>query len=113
MLLVVPLLQAKVANLAHLDQSYRNDYKHVNLMLLVVRESLVELIGAAETGLLVTRAVIIPLEKVLKIVTSADALKCVSIHNIDFDRIWPRELLATAKDARLQNFVKYRLPPLA
>lgn len=109
----IPLLQAKIANLASLDQTNRNDFKHVNLMLLVVRESLAELIGAAESAELDSRAAIIPLEKVLKISRSPDALKCANSRGIDFSRIWPRKLLTSAKDSRLQNFVKHRLPPIA
>ncbi|MEO5913819.1 MAG: hypothetical protein ABIS50_06275 [Luteolibacter sp.] len=107
---VIPLLQAKVANLANLDQTNRNDFKHVNLMLLVVRESLAELIGAAESKLLDSRAAIVPLEQVLKIIASSDAMKCIASHEIDFDGIWPRDLLIKARDSRLQNFVKHRLP---
>ena len=110
---VIPLLHAKIANLARLDQTTRNDFKHVNLMRLVVRESLAELIGAAESGALDSRAVIAPLEKVLGIITSPDANKCTSSHGIDFSEIWPRQLLADAKDSRIQNFVKHRLPPPA
>ncbi len=109
----IPLLQAKIANLANLDQTNRNDFKHVNLMRLVVRESLSEFVGAAEAGDLNSRAAIIPLEMVLKIIRSAAAQKCTTSHGIDFSGIWPRELLASAKDPRLQNFAKHRLPPPA
>lgn len=109
----VPLFRAKIANLATLDQTHRNDFKHVNLMLLVVRESLSELIGAAESGLLDSRAVIVPLEQVRTIIASPEAIKCTVSHEVDFSRIWPRKLLAEAKDPRPQNFVKHRLPPSA
>lgn len=34
---ILTLLQAKIANLAKLDQSNRNDFKHVSIMLLVAR----------------------------------------------------------------------------
>jgi hypothetical protein len=110
---VVPLLQAKIANLATLDQTNRNDFKHVNLMLLIVRESLWELIDAAEIGALDSRAAIVPLEQVRKIIASPEAMKCTVSHHVDFSGIWPRELLVAAKDPRLQNFVMHRLPPVA
>ncbi len=105
----IPLLQAKIANLARLDQTDRNDLKHVNLMLLVVRESLAELIIAAESDALDSRAVIIPLEQARKIISSPEALKCTSSYQIDFHKVWPRELLGKVKDSRLQNFVKHQL----
>lgn len=103
------LLQAKIANLATLDQTNRNDFKHVHLMILVVREFLAELIEAAESGALDSRAVIVPLEKVLSIIGAADSLKCSTSYGIDFDGIWPKELLRGAKNSRIQNFVRHRI----
>ena len=107
---ILTLLQAKVANLAKLDQAKRNDFKHVSIMLLVAREYLTELIVAAESGAADSRAAIGPLEHFRKIVASPDALKCSSVRGIEFDSVWPRELLTAAKDPRIQNFVKHRLP---
>ncbi len=112
---VLPLLtlfQAKVANLAKLDQTGRNDRKHVSILLLVVREYLAELIRAAESGELEPRGATVPLEQALKIVNSADGVKCAAVHGIGFDAIWPRDGLAETTKAPLQNFRKHRLPPL-
>jgi len=108
---IMPLFQAKVANLASLDQTNRNDLKHVHLMILVIREYLIEYIEALKMEAAHSRPVIIQLELALKIASSPDALKCTSSHGIDFSGIWPREPLIAAKDSRLQNFVKHRLPP--
>lgn len=107
---VVTLLQAKIANLAKLDQTARNDFKHVNIMLLVVREYLAELITAVESEALDSRAVIEPLEQVRKILTSSESLKCSAARGIQFENTWPRDLLLGAQDPRIQNFVKHRLP---
>lgn len=109
---IIPLFQAKIANLAALDQKNRNDLKHVHLMRLVVREYLAESIEAVESESVNSRPVIVQLELARKIASSSDALKCTTSHGIDFRGIWPRELLASAKDRRLQNFVKHRLPSL-
>lgn len=108
----VTLLQAKIANLATLDQSDRNDFKHVQLMLLVVREFLAELIRAVETGMIDSRAAIVPLEQVRNIALSQDTMKCGSVFEVDFNRVWPRDLLESANDPRLRNFVKHRLSPV-
>jgi hypothetical protein len=110
---IVPLFQAKVANLAALDQANRNDFKHVHLMLMVVREYLAESIEAVESGEVHSRPVIVQLELVRKVITDPAAIKCTVSHGVDFSGIWPRVLLAEAKDLRLQNFVKHRLPPVA
>lgn len=111
---VLPLLtlfQAKVANLAKLDQTGRNDRKHVSILLLVVREYLAELIRAAEAGELEPRGATVPLEQALKIVNSPDGVKCATAHDIAFDGIWPRDEIAGATKGPLQNFVRHRLPP--
>lgn len=73
---ILILLQAKIANLAKLDQTNRNDFKHVSIMLLVTREYLSELIAAAESGAADSRAAIGPLEHFRKIVASPEGLKC-------------------------------------
>jgi hypothetical protein len=110
-ILPVTLFQAKIANLARLDQSGRNDFKHVNLMRLVIGAYLSEFIETTESGVLDSRGVIIQLELARKVIASPEAIKCTASHGIDFNGIWPRELLAQARDLRLQNFVKHRLPP--
>jgi len=110
---VMSLFQAKIPTWPPLDQTDRNDLKHVHLMILVVREYLLEIIAALKTETAHSRPVIIQLELARKIVSSSDSLKCSNSHGIDFSTIWPRELLTAAKDSRLQNFAKHRLPPIA
>ena len=107
---IITLLQAKPANLAKLDQANRNDFKHVSIMLLIVREYLGEVVSTVESGILDSRAAIGQLEHFRKIVASPEALKCASAHGIEFAGIWPRELLFAANDPRIQNFVQHRLP---
>jgi hypothetical protein len=106
----VVLLQAKIANAARLDQTGRNDLKHVELMLLVIRAYLSELTEATEAGLIDSRIAVIQLEFARTIIASPDAVKCSTSHGICFNGIWPRELLDAAQDSRLRNFVKHRLP---
>lgn len=106
----VVLLQAKIANAARLDQTGRNDRKHVHLMLLVIRAYLSELVEATEAGLIDSRIAVIQLELARKVATSPDAGKCSALHGINFDGIWPRGLLNAAQESRLRNFVRHRLP---
>lgn len=106
----VILLQAKIANAARLDQTGRNDIRHVRLMLHVIRAYLSELIEATESGLIDSRIAIIQLELARTVIASRDALKCSASHGIGFTGIWPRELLNAAQDSRLRNFVMHRLP---
>ena len=106
----VVLLQAKIANAARLDQTGRNDLKHLHLMLLVIRAYLSELTEATEAGLIDSRIAVIQLELARTVIASPDAIKCSALHGIVFSGIWPRELLDAAQDYRLRNFVKHRLP---
>ena len=103
---VLPLFRAKIANLATLDQEDRNDFKHVALMLLVAREYLSMMIGAVESGEAGSRPVIDRLEEALEIVSTREAAACTTRYGVDFTSLWPQ----AAKDPRLGNFVKHRLP---
>ncbi len=105
----IVLLQAKIANAAKLDQTGRNDIRHVHLMMLVIHAYLSELTEATGSGLIDSRIVIIQLELARKVISLPDAQKCTALYGIDFSVIWPRELLAGAMDPRIQNFVKHRL----
>jgi hypothetical protein len=107
---IITLLQAKLANLAKLDQANRNDFKHVSIMLLIVREYLCEVVSTAESGILDSRAAIGQLEHFRRVISAPESLRCSTDHAIQFDGVWPRDLLSAAKDPRLQNFVKHRLP---
>jgi len=105
----VTLLQAKIANLATLDQKDRNDFKHVHLMLLVVGAYINQLLDGVSSGLIESRVAVDQLELVRKTVTSPGAAKCSGVHEIDFSAIWPLQTLREAKDEKIRNFVKHRL----
>ena len=107
---ILSLLQAKLANLATLDQTDRNDFKHVHLMLLVTREYLAMMTEAVASGAVASRPVIERLEQTLKILAFREAAVCATRYNVDFAGVWPRELLAAATDQRLKNFTEQRLP---
>lgn len=79
-------------------------------MLLVAREYLSMMIGAVESGEAGSRPVIDRLEEALEIVSTREAAACTTRYGVDFTSLWPRELLEAAKDPRLGNFVKHRLP---
>jgi len=107
---LITLFQAKVANLARLDQTDRNDEKHVDILLSVLREYLAELIEAVDSGDLGPRGAIVPLEQTLKILIAPDASKCTAKFATNFSTVWPKQLLLETTDERIRNFVKHRLP---
>lgn len=109
---VAPLLllfQGKVANLATLNQNGRNDRKHVEILVSVVRVYLASLISATEANELPARATVNALMQVLKITKSPEASKCLKEFGINFPAIWPRKELADAKVAPLGKFVEHQL----
>ncbi len=79
-------------------------------MLLIVRAYLREVVSIAESGILDSRAAIGQLEHFRRVISSSESIKCFVDHDIQCDCVWPRDLLTAAKDLRIQNFVKHRLP---
>ncbi len=107
---LITLFQAKVANLSRLDQTDRNDEKHVDILLSVLREYLAELIEVVASGDLGPRGAIAPLEQTLKIMKGSDARQCTAKFATNFSTVWPKQLLLETTDERIRNFVKHRLP---
>ena len=50
------------------------------------------------------------LEEIRSILSSDDAARCVRLHGVSFDAIWPQELLRASSDEKIRNFVRHRLP---
>lgn len=103
------LLQAKIANLATLDQTTRHDFKHVNIMLLVNREIIKGLLARVESGDLEARTAIGFLEKIRKMLLTDHALACAKSHGIAWQDIWPMKDLRQTLNPKIQNFVKHWL----
>ncbi|MDB6077715.1 MAG: hypothetical protein JWO82_1462 [Akkermansiaceae bacterium] len=103
-------LQAKIANVARIDQSDRNDLRHLRIMMLVVREFLVDVLTAVKAGTFEPRAAIDELEAVRTAVSSNEATRCIRIASLDLSAVWPRELLRSSDNERIRKFVEHRLP---
>jgi len=106
----VAQLQAKIANVARIDQTDRNDLRHLRIMMLVVREFLIDVLLAVEARIFDPRAAIDELEAARAAITSGEATKCIKIASIDLSAIWPLELLAASQNERIRKFVEHRLP---
>lgn len=102
-------LQAKIANVARIDQSDRNDLRHLRIMLLVVREFLIDVLSAVAAGIFEPRAAIDELEAVRTAIGSSEAARCCRIARVDLSSVWPRELLAASENERIRKFVEHRL----
>jgi hypothetical protein len=102
------LLKGKLANLLHLDQTNRNDGKHVELMLLVLREFLADSVATAAAGN--ERAVLGLLKDVLDVLNSADGREFCRRFGRSFADILPSNALNASTSAKIQRFAKEYLP---
>lgn len=101
------LLQAKLENALHLDQSGRQDIKHVKIMMLVLREFLVDVVTGATSEN--EKSALALLQEVLQVLTSDNAREFTHLHHVGFDGIMPTDLLRHSPLSRLVKFARYQL----
>ncbi len=104
------LLEAKLDNVAHLDQSERQDVRHGQILTLCTREFLHDVLSSAESGAISDRAAVNALEEVRNIVTSATARKIGK--PIELSGCWPLGALRGSSSPRVARFVANRLSRL-
>ncbi len=105
----IKLLKAKISNVATLDQTTRNDVKHLKMLLLCHREFIKDFLNGAEAGKIEPRAVVNLLEETRTIIGSAEARKAATRWNIDYGSVWPQEQLEKSPLDKVRNFVSRRL----
>lgn len=103
------VLKAKLCNAITLDQSDRNDVKHVRIMVLCVREFMLDVLESVAAGHASQRDFVDLMEEVREIVLSPDAVKAERIWTLDLASIWPRESLARCGLQKVLRFVEHRL----
>ena len=104
------VLKAKIENAATIDQSGRNDVKHVGMMILVVRAFLSELAGQVAAGEINGRTLVNLLGETWEVVTSDQAGSAARMWGFDFSNVWPRAELASAGDEKVSRWLEHRLP---
>jgi hypothetical protein len=109
----IKVLKAKICNVVTLDQTERNDVNHVRIMILCVREFILDLLASATDGQISQRDVVDILEELREIVLSPAAEKAENIWSLDFSMVWPIKELAGAGMQKIDRFVQYRIKPLA
>ncbi len=104
----IVLLKAKIANLADLPQTGRQDARHVAILTRLLPAYLEDLQKAASEGRMEERKLLSFLERLLTIITSKNGPKAFEQLKID-----PRTLFAGLKAGKLPKlraFIKKRLP---
>ncbi|MEI6820052.1 MAG: hypothetical protein WCL19_10685 [Verrucomicrobiota bacterium] len=105
----IKVLKAKICNVVTLDQRDRNDVNHVQIMILCVREFILDLLASAAAGRVSQRDVVDLLEELREILLRPVAAKAEKMWNLDFDQVWPIEELTGSKMQKIERFVEYRI----
>ncbi len=101
------LLKAKLANALDLDQSDRQDVKHVNLLAIVLREYLRDLLGVVTEGS--ERDILAIIRKSVSVAMSWEARRFGEIHSVAFEDYLPIGEMRNAT-RRLSSFAGVEFP---
>jgi hypothetical protein len=104
----IALLQAKIANVAELDQTDRQDVRHVRIVARLLPAYLADLRQAAIAGRTEERKLIDALERLLRVLTSANGKKIFA--QLEIDRRAPFAGLESEALPKLRAFLEKRLP---
>ena len=104
------VLKAKIENSVSIDQSGRNDVKHVNMMTLCVRAFIGDLAVQVGNGELGARTLVNLLGEVWEIVTQPQAVQATRMWGFDFSNVWPHPELASTGNDKVSRWLQHRLP---
>lgn len=104
------VLKAKIENAVTIDQSGRNDVKHVGMMIRGVRAFITELAIQVADGDFSGRTLINFLGEIWEIVTSSQAGVATQMWGFDFTDVWPRTELESTGNDKVSRWLQHRLP---
>lgn len=104
------VLKAKIENAVTIDQTGRNDIKHVNMMILGVRAFIAEISAQVAEGDFSERTLVNFLGEIWEIVTSSQARSAAGMWNFDFTKVWPVDELASTGNAKIARWLQHRFP---
>lgn len=104
------VLKAKIENAVTIDQTERNDVKHVGMMILVLRAFISKLAGQVADGELGGRTLVNFLGEVLEIAESPASAAASQMWGFDFSEVWPRAALASSGNEKIIRWLQHRLP---
>jgi hypothetical protein len=105
----ISCLKAKVANAADIDQTNRQDVKHVQIMKICAHEFAKDLIALGDQKRVSERLVVNRLEDLRETIGSPKAVAATTKWNITFDEVLPVEAIRSSAMEKVQNFVRFRL----
>ncbi len=105
----ITCLKAKIANAADLDQTGRQDVKHVSIMKICVREFVKDILQRAEQNAESERAVVNCLEDIKSIIESPESRRAAQKWGLDLETSLPLDSIKASPLPKVQNFCLYRL----
>lgn len=105
----ISCLKAKIANAADIDQTSRQDVKHVKIMKLCAREFAIDMLAQGNQGQISERLAVNYLEDLLETTTSPKAETVTGKWDIPFDDVMPLEAIRQSTMDKVQNFIRFRL----
>ena len=105
----ISCLRAKIANAADIDQSQRQDVKHVQIMKICAREFAKDLLEKAQAGRASERIVVNYLEDLRKTLAGPKAQTVTRKWGISFDDVMPLESIRESALEKVKNFARHRL----
>jgi len=105
----VSLLKAKIHNAADLKQEERNDVRHVKIMILCVREFVLDTLDGVKLGKLSQRNLVNLLENVHQVIADPKAQKGQKLWGFDYANAWPAKSLRASGLTKVISFLAHRL----
>ncbi|CAN5805306.1 hypothetical protein BH09VER1_BH09VER1_49860 [soil metagenome] len=102
-------LKAKISNAADLDQTRRQDVKHVQIMKLCATEYAKDLLSLGAQKIFTEREVIDLLSGLRKTVSSAEAKTVTRKWQVTFERVLPIQEMEQSPLRKVQNFLRIDL----
>ena len=105
----ISCLKAKIANASDIDQTNRQDVKHVQIMKICAHEFTKDLIGLGDQKRVSERLVVNRLEDLRETIVGPKAELVTRKWDIRFDEVLPFETIRQSKMEKVQNFARFRL----
>ncbi len=105
----ITCLKAKIANAADIDQTNRQDVKHVQIMKICARELTKDLIALGDQKRVSERLVVNRLEDLRETIVGPKAKLVARKWDIRFDEVMPVEVIRKSTMEKVQNFARFRL----
>ena len=105
----ISCLKAKIANAADLDQSNRQDVKHVHIMKLCAREFAMDILAQGGKGQISERLAVNYLQDLRATIAGPKTKLVTAKWEISFDEVIPIEAIRQSTMQKVQNFVRFQL----